>query len=1532
MKKLYSFLVVFQLLFVLQVGAQSINQNYVKTTEFLESVIVESDFTSSFGGWQQNGSVSYSLESDRLKVNVNSSWEGVKHYINGFRTKAGEVLRIKLIFDKGNTLANVRLYLQELDSNGNTVAWNVKDGNIQTGIHEYSHTMAANGNSIIFRIDKQNTHTNSDTYFYIDYVSLKLGGDTASVEKLENITYLDGFGKAKQQVAVKQSTNQKDIVQHIEYDEFGRTTKQYLALPTTQNTGNYINNAQSQILSYYQSNFTDQHPFAEVRYDSSPLNRKLESSAPGNTWELISNSDTDHTAKYDYDVNDYSEVRLFEIVNQPDKTFQVSNYQKGELLKNVVKNVNWSSSDGLLNTKEVFTDKNGRKVAEFSYEDDGGSVKKLSTYYVYDNTGNLRYVLPPKAFEKLFSSDVTYTPFDLTFNWTLFVDNPSTVTGSGDVNIELEYNSVLDFHRLLLDFNLSFPFVWGGSNGAYLKQGNIVSIPIDSNLPKKYLFSVYDTKNGGPSIPGDPIGTVDSGDPTKTRYEYSIQNGYLFVEFIVGTDFGSSTTPFKVNTVDTNSGSVLEGNFYNEDAIDNLAFQYKYDEFNRQIEQKVPGKGWEYMVYDQLDRPILTQDALLRQENKWLFNKYDAFGRVVYTGISTHFASQSSLQSQVDNFINASSNKSNIESRTSSTSSIGGVSINYSNNAFPNSGLETLTVNYYDNYNFTDSSKPVTPSNILGQQVSTRTKGLLTATWAKTIGSSTWAKNYTYYDKKGRVVYVHEQNHLGGYTYNKSELDFRGKLTLSETDHKRSSSPSANLKIVDRFEYDHVERPKKHFQKINTQAEELIAENLYNELGQLETKSLGDGLQDIDYTYNIRGWLSKVNDVNNLGLDMFAYTLKYNDAIEGTASVGNQYNGNIRQIIWKSAKNNLKKSYAFEYDKLNRFSKSIYRENSSLTGGAGRFETYNLSYDANGNIQGLARKNQTNTIIDNLDYTYDNGNQLLAINDTSNSTDGFNNGTTGTSTGDYDYDVNGNLIKDLNKNITNIEYNHLDLVTRVTFGDGKKIEFTYDAAGTKLQMKNIPLFGGTTTIDYIGGFQYTNTQLQFFPTAEGYAYKDGSTFKYVYQIKDHLGNNRISFSDIDNSGAINPINEIFSNTDYYVMGLTHNGEFISSAGSNYNYKLQGKEELDFGNYNMYDFGSRMYDASVGRWFNTDPQNQFGSPYLAMGNNPVMVIDPDGELAWFVPIIAGAVIGGANTAIQNPRADFGDILTGAGIGGLSGAVSYGIGELTSGITSFGTKSLVSAGLHGVSQGSFSFAQGGDFFTGAGIGVGTSFLSSLTSDWRPGAQIGVSALSGGIISEITGGDFTEGFTGGLVISWFNHAAHQTEYRLTKARLKRALRSLGLCISCSDQEVGLAFELLVAKYFTDEGLTVLPGGNLPEHTILGGTVPDFLVGLEGNVTGTYAFTGMIEAKAMNEGRYLSASSNNGQILKQQLLLRNIVDFHSMGGRGVYYLATTAGVKVSPSVKTTVTFFGNDYQRLTPYFSGKLGSLDITFKATSR
>jgi len=115
-------------------------------------------------------------------VTVDGAWEGLKHTLNGVVFKPGEKLSLQLTFDKGTTNANVRLYLQELDSNGAHLSWNVLNGNLSTGTFKYSYTIKA-GTKILLRIDKNDTYLNETTYFYVDEVKLSKGELTIVQEK-----------------------------------------------------------------------------------------------------------------------------------------------------------------------------------------------------------------------------------------------------------------------------------------------------------------------------------------------------------------------------------------------------------------------------------------------------------------------------------------------------------------------------------------------------------------------------------------------------------------------------------------------------------------------------------------------------------------------------------------------------------------------------------------------------------------------------------------------------------------------------------------------------------------------------------------------------------------------------------------------------------------------------------------------------------------------------------------------------------------------------------------------------------------------------------------------------------------------------------------------------------------------------------------------------------------------------------------------------------------------------------------------------
>ena len=195
----------------------------------------------------------------------------------------------------------------------------------------------------------------------------------------------------------------------------------------------------------------------------------------------------------------------------------------------------------------------------------------------------------------------------------------------------------------------------------------------------------------------------------------------------------------------------------------------------------------------------------------------------------------------------------------------------------------------------------------------------------------------------------------------------------------------------------------------------------------------------------------------------------------------------------------------------------------------------------------------------------------------------------------------GNLTKDLNRNITSIQYNCLNLPSKVTFGNGNTITYLYAADGTKL--RTVHKAGSTTTTtDYCGNVVYENGSQKYLLTEEGYVTLADS--KYHYYLKDHQGNNRVVISSTG-TGTVEETNH------YYPFG----GVFAATNNVQ-PYKYNGKEFDSKNGLNWYDYGARHYDAALGRFVSVDPlaeQDYAVSPYTYCGNNPVLRIDKDGRI-------------------------------------------------------------------------------------------------------------------------------------------------------------------------------------------------------------------------------------------------------------------------------------------------------------------------------
>ncbi|KRD05420.1 hypothetical protein ASE21_20910 [Flavobacterium sp. Root901] len=1005
---------------------------------------------------------------------------------------------------------------------------------------------------------------------------------TKNSDVIETITYFDGLGRPMQNIGIKASPSIQDIVTSISYDSIGRQRKEFLPyMDTSVNLASYRNNAISNTNSYYIANYSADinsskpNPFSEKEFERSPLNRIIKQGFPGSDWALGNG----HEIKLEYQTNQANEVKQYYVTSQigssiiDSKIYASPYYPTGSLNKKITKDENWVPADGNNKTIHEFMDKEGHLVLKRTFGaskvNDVLTNVTHDTYYIYDEYGNLITVIPPLAdTDALFVTNPSasgYDDFSKTFNQSIF---SGTTSGGGSVYVTITNNV------LKVVFS-------GGYNTSFL-----------SNTPQ-------DLPTTPCTLPDMNLGLISNGD-----YNASIVNGKLKLTSVTGAPSTEFSSTFTVNLPTNCINSSTEPDPV---ILNNLCYQYKYDVKNRLIEKKLPGKDWEYIVYDKLDRPILTQDANLRVNKKWLFTKYDALNRPVYTGeyVNTTDITRIAVQTLADN------SNTVVENKQTSALNILGTNLYYSNSAFPNSGIDLFTINYYDDYTNIDLDGGTSVSSY-GITPISNAKGLSTCSKVRVLGTSNWITSVHYYDNKGRTIYDYNKNNfLNSIATVKTQLDFGGKILETTSTHKKGTD--ALITIVDSYSYDHAGRVLTQSQSINNQTKEIIANNTYDKLGQLISKGVGgkinqSRLQNVTYNYNIRGWLKGINNIYAIGTNLFAFQINYNDITDSSKKL---YNGNISQTSWKTVNidDNSLKNYTYTYDALNRLTQAI--DNSALN--PGRYNE-GLSYDKNSNIKSILRLGHINTAattfgtMDNLTYTY-TGNRLDKVEDSSGSTEGFSNGANIPI--EYTYDNNGNMKTDANKGITAISYNHLNLPTSVSLNGGT-ISYFYDATGIK-QRKTISTGGST---DYAGSFIYENNSLKQFSQPEGYITYNTGIYNYIYQYKDHLGNIRLSYQDKDNNGVVNK-SEIVQENNYYAFGLMHKGYNNGINGVDNKYKYNGKELQDELGLNMYDYTARNYDPALGRWMNIDALSELSrrwSPYSYCYSNPVRYVDPDGMLA------------------------------------------------------------------------------------------------------------------------------------------------------------------------------------------------------------------------------------------------------------------------------------------------------------------------------
>jgi RHS repeat-associated protein len=563
------------------------------------------------------------------------------------------------------------------------------------------------------------------------------------------------------------------------------------------------------------------------------------------------------------------------------------------------------------------------------------------------------------------------------------------------------------------------------------------------------------------------------------------------------------------STLDANSASVSE-----------LIFKYTYDDRDRLTQKKVPGAAAQYFVYDKRDRLILSQDGNLRSSNKWAFVKYDIKTRPIFSGIIAD-ATHTDLPS-IQSYVNAQLGAGTFYERRGTTLH------GYTNTVYPIiAETNILTVMSYDDYDFDYDVNHLpdytyTPQGIPGEGMQASALGLATRSKVKVLGTSDYLITIKFYDKWQRAIQSLGNNHRRLTVDNLTTVvyDFTGKMTMSRSIVNTGTLVTIENKVF----YDHAGRPLRVIQSVDGSTEIAIAKYSYNEIGQLVEKNLHltdseSGLQSIDYRYNIRGWLTSINNstltdegtgahtLNNDANDYFGMELMFN-TVDNTLNNSAVYNGNISAVKWKGLGGSGltdRNSYLYTYDKADRLTNSQFKKHG-VSAWDQEVNTLNeqISYDENGNVSNLIRKqnqrgmsglNITSTpqTIDDLTYTYTIGNQLSKVEDASGDNAGFINGTVN-GANEYTYNVDGSLLSDKNKGIDSIKYNELGKVARIRYADGRVQIYKYAASGQKLGVKTFLASGVIqSNNEYVGGLQYENAEVSSVPNPEGRLVRYGKT-------------------------------------------------------------------------------------------------------------------------------------------------------------------------------------------------------------------------------------------------------------------------------------------------------------------------------------------------------------------------------------------------------------------------------------------------------
>jgi uncharacterized protein (TIGR02594 family) len=682
---------------------------------------------------------------------------------------------------------------------------------------------------------------------------------------------------------------------------------------------------------------------------------------------------------------------------------------------------------------------------------------------------------------------------------------------------------------------------------------------------------------------------------------------------------------------------------------------YEYDVQGRLIKSVTTDDGTSEMVYRRDGKIRFSQNAEQKLTGRYSYTNYDQVGRTIETGEyqpdagGIAFTSDMSVSSAMKNIVENTSATGGLTTGTKRDVVI--TQYDIADNGHGLSG-------YIQDQQYLSGVVSYTKKYSVIVNNSPNSTDILSTTWFS-------------YNEEGKIVWTIKYIKDLGYKTIDYTYDLLGRMTKKI--FQRNTPTETFVHYYD-YDPATQNLWKVYTNTVdNTSTRQLQATYIYYLHGPLKRIEIASDLQGIDYTYTLQGTLKAINNSdktkdpgsdgsNGLSPDAFGMVLDYypgdyqNNRTAGmqpikgvnTAGIGvDNFAGAIKAMTWFSRKPAFvtgsnpgiedPTTYVYQYDDKYQFTESTWGTGINFGNTPATFTATGLNketikhptngtpaYDANGNMLYLQRNNPGGALEDRFTYNY-----LNSITGTGSNTNYNTNklqsvvdDATGTAQtyASYTYDKLGQLTVENTGGTTNkyIKYDVAGKVVLVARDAGftqKVVEYIYDEDGQRIVKKSYNSSFQLSQITYYaddvvyiqpvtGGSPGAITAQEY--TIQGAAGRLGIYFRpvniYAYELNDQLGNVR---AVIARNGSTM---EVRAYTDYYPYGMVIRN-YQSPEG--YRYEFQGKyaekeKETDWNAFEL-----RMYDSRIGRWLQYDPQGEFWSPYIGMGNDPVKNTDPNG---------------------------------------------------------------------------------------------------------------------------------------------------------------------------------------------------------------------------------------------------------------------------------------------------------------------------------